>query len=391
MDDPAVLADSLNWMGNWHANVEDPVTAAAYHQEALEIAEALENRRDLVNTLDLLGIAYLLAGDLTASAQTYDRAIALCRALDDRPRLVTGLIARAITVSVLILLASAPPIAPPDARRDLEEAIRIAQEIDSASDEIWALWGLGQLHTVRGCFGRAIELTQRGLDIASQIGHREWIVGSRCTLGYVYLELLAPEEARRQLESALTLAEELRSRVWIHLTTGALAAAYCLLDNLVAAQACLESVLSAETPMDAGGQRYCWARRAELALAQGDPALTLDIVGRLIASACSMSPGRVITFLWMLKGEALAALGYPQEAQPLLQEAIENAQVAGERFLLWRLHASLGKLFCATSRQTEAEREFSNARELDQELADTVPDGELRDNFLRRAHERLRS
>jgi tetratricopeptide (TPR) repeat protein len=99
----------------------------------------------------------------------------------------------------------------------------------------------------------------------------------------------------------------------------------------------------------------------------------------------------VISFLWMLKGEALAALGYPEAAQPLLQEAIENAQAAGERFLLWRLHASLGKLFCAMGQQPEAEKELSTARELVEELAGTVPIGELRDSFLQRANDWLKS
>ncbi len=391
MDDPAVLAASLNWMGNWHANAEDSLTAVAYHREALEIVEELGDRRDLANTLDLLGLAHLLGGDLTASVRYYDRAIALARELDDRPRLVSGLIARAVVVSVLVLLASVPAVAPPDAPRDLEEAIRIAREINSASDEAWAHWALGELHTVRGRFGHAMEVIQSGLRIASTIGHREFEVGNRFALGVLYAELLAPEQALQQLEGALALAGELRSQTWIHHITGALAGAYCLLDDLTDAQTCLETVLSLQTPMDTLGNRYCWARRAELALSQGDPALALAITDRLVASAPGMSPGRVITFLWKLKGEALAAMGRTEEACSLLRAAIENARAMEERFLLWRLHASLGRLYRALVRQSEADNEFSTARELIQELADTVPTGEVRDNFLQRAHERLRS
>jgi DNA-binding SARP family transcriptional activator/tetratricopeptide (TPR) repeat protein len=391
MEDPAALADSLNWMGNWHANAEDPLKAVEYHQAALEMVEELGDRQDLANTLDLLGLAHLLAGDLTAGVRTYDRAIALCRELDDRPRLVTGLIARAVSVSVLTLLASVPAIAPPDAPRDLDEAIRIAREIGSASDEAWALWALGQLHKVQGRFGRAMEVIQRGLDVASQIGHREWIVGSRCVLGFLYLELLAPEEARQQLEASLTLAEALRSRAWVHQATGALAAAYCLHDDLMQAQACLETVLSLHTPMNTLGTRFCWARRAELALRQGDPALALDITDRLMTSAPGMSPGRVITFLWKLKAEALLALGGTDEARKLLQAAVENAQATGERFLLWRLHASLGRLYRAKGWQLEAEKELTTARILADELAETMPDRSLRNNFRQRAHNMLRS
>ncbi|MCP4539742.1 MAG: tetratricopeptide repeat protein, partial [Chloroflexi bacterium] len=386
MDDSAVLAGSLNWMGNWHTNAENPLTAVEYHQEALKVIEELGDRRDLANTMDLLGIAHLLGGDLTAGIRYYDRAIALFRELDDRPRLVSSLIARAVSVSMLVLLASVPASAPPDAHRDFDEALRIAREIDSAPDEAWAHWALGQLHTVQGRFGRAFEVLQSGLRIASTIGHREWIVGNRCVLGGLYLELLTPEQARRQLESALTLAEELRSPYWIHHATGSLAAAYCLLDDQTQAQMLLESVLSAETSMDSGAKRYCWARRAELALAQGDLALTLDITDRLIASAPGMSPGRVITFLWKLKGEAFAAMGRTEQACSLLYAAIENARATKERFLLWRIHASLGRLYRVTDRQGEAEKEFSAACELIEELGATIPDETLRNDFLRGAY-----
>jgi adenylate cyclase len=387
MDDPAVLAGSLNWMGNWHANAEDPLRAVEYHREALEIVEELGDQRDLANTLDLLGLAYLLGGDLTASVRTYDRAIALARQLDDRLRLVTGLIARATSVSEpmkLALIPASPPLLGP--LRDLEEAIRIAREIGSASDEAWACWALGLLHTGQGRYGSALEVIQSGLHIALEIGHREYEVASRCFLGVLYVELLAPEQALRQLKGALTLAGELHSQLYIHYITGALAGAYCLLDDLAAARTCLETVLSLQTPMDTVGNRYCWSRQAELALVQGNPALALDIADRLVASAPGMSPGRVITFLWKLKGEALATMGRTDEACFLLRGAIENAQATGERFLLWRLHGSLGRLYRAMGQEPEAEKERSEARELIEALGATVPDETLKDNFIQAAY-----
>jgi tetratricopeptide (TPR) repeat protein len=289
------------------------------------------------------------------------------------------------------LLTLVPSTAPIHPRRDFEEAIRITREIGSRAGEAWVLWSVGLLDTVQGRYGQALEAAHSGLDIATQIGHREGMTASQCVLGILYAELLAPEEARRQLEPALTLAEELRSRAMIHWATGALAAAYCLLDDLAQAQMLLESVLLTETPMDAMYKRYCCARRAELALCQDDPALALEIVERLIASAPGMSPGRVITFLWKLKGEALAAMGHPDEARTLLHAALENAWASGEQFLLWRLHASLGRLYHAMDRQSEAEEQLSTARKLVDELADTVPDGELRNSFLHRAHDSLSS
>ncbi len=238
---------------------------------------------------------------------------------------------------------------------------------------------------MRGHFERALAAGQHGLRIASELGHRGWEVANRFTLGVVYGELFAPEQALQQLERALSLARELCSQYWVHHITGAMAGAYYVLDDLTAAQTCLETVLSPQTPMDTIGKRYCWARRAELTLAQGNPALALDIVDRLIASAPGMSPGRTITFLWKLKADALVATGDTERAFPLLHAAMENAQIVEERFLLWRVHASLGQVCCATDRPAEAEEAFSTAREIIQELGDTIPDETLRDNFVQGA------
>ena len=391
MDDPVVLAESLNWMGDWHANAEDSLATVEHHQEALEIVEESGDRRELADTLDLLGIAYLLGGNLTTSVPVYDRVIALSREMDDHPCLVSGLIGRAVAVSELVALVSVPAVAPPDALRDPEEAIRIARQIGSATDEAWAHWSLGGLHTVQGRFGSVMEVSQSGLCIASIVGSREYELANRCALGTLYTELLAFEPAVRELKRALSQARELRSQVWIHSITGALAGAYPLQGDLMGAQACLETPLAPQTPMDTMGKRYCWARRAELALARGDPALALDIAQRLVASAPGMSPGRVISFLWQLESEALALMGRIDGAQTLLQAAAENTEATGERFLLWRLHASLGRLYRTMDRPSEAEIEVATARELVAELADTVADADLRDNFLRRAHARLRS
>jgi phage terminase Nu1 subunit (DNA packaging protein) len=70
---------------------------------------------------------------------------------------------------------------------------------------------------------------------------------------------------------------------------------------------------------------------------------------------------------------------------------VQNARATGERFLLWRIHGILGRRLRAWGRQSEAEKESATARELIQELANSVPAGKLRDDYLQRAQERLRS
>jgi tetratricopeptide (TPR) repeat protein len=188
----------------------------------------------------------------------------------------------------------------------------------------------------------------------------------------------------------LNLAGDLRSQYWVNHAIGGLASAYILSDDLEQAQSSLETIISSQTPMDTMGKRYCWVRRAELELAQGDATLALEIADRLITTAPGMGPGDVITFLWLLKGEVSAVLGRTEEAHTLLRAALDNARANEERFLLWRIHASLGRLYEATGHQAEASEEFIAASGIVEQLAASIDDDALKDNFLEGAKSSIR-
>jgi DNA-binding NarL/FixJ family response regulator len=53
--------------------------------------------------------------------------------------------------------------------------------------------------------------------------------------------------------------------------------------------------------------------------------------------------------------------------------------------MLWRLHADLGKASRAVGRRDAAEHEFSSARAIIHDLAESLPEGELRSHFLKQA------
>jgi tetratricopeptide (TPR) repeat protein len=91
LDDPPALARSLNRVGNWHVNVEQPAEGERHHREALAIFEHLDDRRGIAETLDLLGLAEYMRGNPVEAVGYLDRAIALFRELDDRASLTSAL------------------------------------------------------------------------------------------------------------------------------------------------------------------------------------------------------------------------------------------------------------------------------------------------------------
>ena len=387
IEEPALLASSLNWVGNWYCNAENPVLALGYHQKALQIFERLKAREEIASTLDLLGITSLIRGDLTAGVGYYNRAITLFRKQNNPIGLAASLTGRGVGCGGPGLNQTIPaPTAPGNARSDLNEALQIARQIRSPISEAWALWSLCLLNTAQGRFGEALDCVRNALEIASSIGHLEWIAGSHSIFGELYTEMLAPEAAQPHLSQALTLSQKLRSQHWFHHASGVSAAAWCLLGNMDQALACLAPVIASHSAMDTLHTRMCWARRAELALSLGDPYLALDIADRLITSIPGRVSGQVTPFLWQLKGDALAAAGRAAEALLVLQAAQDNAQATGARILSWRIHASLGRLYTAIHHEEEAVHHLAAARQLIDEFAQTIPDEALRNNFLYRAN-----
>jgi DNA-binding CsgD family transcriptional regulator/Flp pilus assembly protein TadD len=383
MDDPVTLAHTLNRLGNWHVNIEQPSEALHYHQEALLFIQHGHDQHGLAETYDLLGMTATLGGDLLQGTTYYHQAVALFQELDDRQGLTSSL-------ATLMCLGGeyetetmvAAPTSFAECLHCGEQALKIAREIGLRSAESYALCALGQCLGSHGEYEYALKVAQEGLGLAEQVEHHEWMTHGHWVLGALYLDLLALPQARASLEQALGLAHEVGSWNWIRIVSGFLAQVLLLQQDLAQAELILTAALEPDAAMQTIGQRLVWAARAELALAHRDPGLALDITDRLIASAANLSDERVIPRLWKLRGEALAAPGRVAEAEAAFQAAQAATHAQGLRPLLWRICLALGKLYQALARQEEAEQAFATARTVIEELAVNLPDEHVREQFL---------
>jgi DNA-binding CsgD family transcriptional regulator len=155
-----------------------------------------------------------------------------------------------------------------------------------------------------------------------------------------------------------------------------------LQQDLTRAEALLALGLGPDAHPQTAGQRLVCCIRAELALARKEPALALAITDRLIASTANLTEERVIPRLWKLRGEALAALDRETEAEAALQAAQVTAQTRGLRPLLWRICLALGLLYQRQAQEVAAEQAFSTAQAMVEQLAASVPDERVRQQFL---------
>jgi DNA-binding CsgD family transcriptional regulator len=240
----------------------------------------------------------------------------------------------------------------------------------------------------QGAYARALDLAGRSLEIAEETEHRQWTTAAHRTLGAIYLDLLALPQARVHLQQALDLARETGSLHWLRISAGGLAIALDRLGDSEEAQAVLQTALDPRTTMDSVGQRACWLAHAELALRHGDVQEALRTADDLIASAVSSGGLPVIPRLWKLRGEALAAVG-SLEAEAVLIAAEEAASRQGALALLWQNRLSLGDWYQARGQAENAFVHFDRARKTVQRIAENIPEGSLREDFVRHASIRI--
>jgi DNA-binding CsgD family transcriptional regulator len=384
--DERLLAHSLNRVGNWHTNAEEPDSSLDCHRRALAIFERLGDQHGVAATLDLLGIASFLGCDLVAGLDAYRQAITLLRTLDDRAALISSLAVMALYGRSIHQTQTLVPcdLSPGEALVCSDEALALARESGLRSAESFVLWNRSDLLASQGRYREALDAAGQGLAIAERIDHGQWIVAATCFLGTIHRDIFALDQSLAHLERSARLAVETGSLHWMRTSNAELALTLTASGQHYEAERILATVLGDETPARTVAERLCWLARAELALARGDFSAAHAAVQRLAAQVLHRDDGPPGVGLSRLRGQALAGLGQLDEAESVLREGCDNAEAEGSLGELWRLSACLGRVLQARGDHASAAREFARARAVVEDLAVNLPDG-LRESFLRGA------
>jgi len=395
LGDDTLVAKSLNRIGNWHVNLENPGAGIPHHEEALALFERLRDERGVAETVDLIGMAHHIAGDQRAAAPTLERAVALFAAMNDRRGL-----ANALTLLSLCgpshHVSATTPFATVGGRNELAElrSLRLTREIGWRAGEAFVGFTLADCLAWRGEYDRAIPMARESLALAHEIENLQWIAGAMRLMGVMLLDLLAPHLAREQLEGAHRIARQLGSRVWICWTAAPLAIARCRTSDLNGAEEVLDAVAE---PIGRGddsalravgstaltlGQRQAWLARGEIELGRGRPEVALRIADARLAAERAPTTSHGPPRIGLLRAEALIALDRLDEALTTLDTVRDECEAQSARPLLWKVEATRGNVFRIGRQRREARASFDSARAVVQELAAAIPDEQWRRQFV---------
>lgn len=390
-EDKARLAHTLNRIGNWYVNNDEPQRAAAYHAEALAMFEAQHEPRGVAETRDLLSMASWLGGDYADAENHAHAAQELFEALGDKLALVNM---RVIGNLKFALLQGDTIMISPRRRTENQPNVEILESLRQLgwrAGEAFGLMVLGEGFAVSGEYERALELERAAIALAREIHHRQWLAGATMLHGEILARLLNFERAQLDLEDALQLARELGSMHWTRTDSAFLAATLIAQKELTRAAELLQQVWTPQLPAQSIAQRQVWTALVELELARGDAAGALDALEHLTGDAANAPLERVIPRLWLLRARAQWQQNQLDAAMANVLQARAVAQSTAQPEWLWRSRALLAHLYRAQGRDADAEREANAARAVVMDLAQSVHDETIRELFVRRATQRIQA
>ncbi len=241
---PAVLARSLLAWGM--AELGEFTEAAAYADEAVQMAEFVGQPYSLLMAYLILGFLHLAKGDAERALPPLQRALALYEtwnlgyffpwiaqglglayARGDRTDEAMPLLERAIarhpallrsqraplhaTLGEVYLLAGRPDAADEEARR----ALAVAQECRTRGSQAWALRLLGEVAARRDPPEHAEGHYRDALVLAEELGMRPLVAHCHLGLGKLYRRTGQSEQARERLTTAATMYRGMGMTYWL--------------------------------------------------------------------------------------------------------------------------------------------------------------------------------
>jgi DNA-binding CsgD family transcriptional regulator len=351
-------------------NSGQPFRALDFHREALDLFQELDDRAGIAGTLDLLAMTSNMCGEFEDTVNYYEQAIPILRRLNDRQTLASSL-------TMLSLYTLNETLA--------REALELARDIGWRSGEAYALQYLGSLLAYQGQYGQGLHYAREGLELAQAIDHHLWQAWGHIVLGTIHSELLSLEPTLRHLQTALETAGDVGSSFMTSLAGGLLASIYIQQDRLHEAA----SLLPGKITDDMLRTDYARLRAAvELRMVRDEPDQILKLLDRLHVPQRANWRGAMAYYygtILYLRAETLLRLQDLPQAQATLQDLLDLHRQNGIGMGRWRVLILLGRVQRAAGDRRQAAATFGDARADITQLAGTVFDQDLRQNFRRRA------
>ena len=353
-----------------------PEEAVEAGEASLAIARDLDSTEQIAFTLNDLWRPYAAVENLEAARACLDESRPLWRELGNTPMLAENL----TSTGALLELAGENE----EARARCDEAYRIAGEIGNHWGQSYSLLNGYHLDLSQGNLGRAFAKMRECIELSELAGFVIPQAITRGDMGAAYARLGEIERGLQLAEEGLPIARGANTLA-IPIVMSSIAEILLLAGRLDEAEEAIEKSTLDRLP---GLLTFLSAANAEilsgrLAMLRGQYERAAEIADRVLAWLRPLGIRPFDPSALLLKGAALEAMGRPDEAKATLLEARAEAKRLGFTPVLWRIDSALSRVALASGDAPLGAQMQTEAREILQQVADSIDDPDLRSTFLR--------
>ncbi len=199
------VANGLNNIGIVYRRQGQLDLALEHFQQSLAVREELGDKLGMAGSHNNIALVRQNRGDFAGALESSGRALALAEELGNRDEIANVLTNMGVTYR---LQGDHAP-----ALEYYTRTLRLREELKDRGGQANVLRSLAILHELQGQPARALELAERSIALARETGLREVLADALATAGGALQVLGRLDEARRALEEAVRVVEELRARV----------------------------------------------------------------------------------------------------------------------------------------------------------------------------------
>lgn len=350
---------------------------------AVTKARDLGDDRLLGIALDALQVASVMVGDMATVDHVSENLVRIHRHRGDLWYLQTALFQWA-----WVDMAAGRW---PEAERRFAEGVAVNRRIEDRGSESMFPAVLCWLSRVRGDYQGALARGRQGVELATAVGHTEFISWAAELLGWTLLDLFAVEEAVPHLERALEAATTAGARLELIRAASHLSLARWLAaDRERAMEVCADAERWIGEVTAPPGRVYLQGADGPIAIAQlhvlrGEPLAAMNLALPILQAALAADWHEVVAAASLVLARAQIQLRDHEAAVGNLELSIARAEDYAMLGVAWRAHAELAKLLKTTA-LPEALTHASRSRELVDGLASAIEDVSIRGTFIRGAH-----
>ena len=216
--DRSGVAISLNNLGNAYYSLGEYPQAIDYYQQSLEITQAIGDRSGVAISLIGLGNAYYSLGEYPQAIDYHQQSLDIKQAIGDRS---------GVAISLNNLGNAYYSLGEyPQAIDYYQQSLEITQAIGDRSGVAISLIGLGNAYNSLGEYPQAIDYHQQSLEIKQAIGDRSGVAISLNNLGNAYYSLGEYPQAIDYYQQSLEITQAIGDRSGVAYSLIGLGSAY---------------------------------------------------------------------------------------------------------------------------------------------------------------------